>query len=214
MKEKELDQLIQRVKDSESRRKNWQKEYNSEEWKEANKLHQLINGIPLSRGGCVDCVSDLFFQIKRNNVKIKIMKQEEKKFHLPKGTVIMLHGCQTITEHSTDREMMELLKLSPAQISKFTTYPSDWKELLGKGKEQEEESKEVEEVVEETQEEPSSDKQEDEEEVSQVDNSEREAELLDFTNGALKEFMIDNDIEIPKKANKANLVEAILKAEA
>lgn len=215
MDEKQITELIERVRQSEKTRKQWQKNYSSKEWKEASKLHNLINGIPLNRGGCVDCVSDLFFQLKRNNFNLIIMKQQSKKFHLPKGTVIQLHGCDIITEHSSDAQMMRLLKIDKGQISKFTTYPENWRELINDSEDVEENLDEAQAEDVDSQDEESSQEetQTEEDEESSEEYKLRKEELLEKTNGELKSFMSANKIEIPNKAKKADLVEAILQTE-
>lgn len=196
-----MEELINRVLKSESTKKVWRKDYNSNEFKEASAVNKLLNDIPLNRSPKCECLEDLFFQLKRINLKQTINTMKNKQFFL-KDVVIMLHGCQPISNKSTDEQMISLLKLSPAHISKFENYPKNWKEICEiEEKETEEETPEVEEpVIEEI------------EEETPEDNS-RELELYSMKNGELKVILLKLVEELPKPAKKNDLIKAILEAE-
>jgi ubiquinone/menaquinone biosynthesis C-methylase UbiE len=56
------------------------------------------------------------------------------KFKLRKGLVVTSFLHATITEHSTDAEFIQALKVSPGAIKYFTEYPENWKDIVS-GKE-------------------------------------------------------------------------------
>jgi hypothetical protein len=199
-----MKELFERVKASQSSLKDWRNVHTSTEWKEASKVNEILNGIPLNRSRNCECIEDLFFQLNRVNINQIIHMKQEQKFNLPKGTVITLHGCQVITENSTDEQMMNLLKLSPAHIVKFTKYPDNWKELVG-GKAKPKAAA----PSDDTPQAPA---------PKDVDDdgglSDREEELLGMKNQELQDLLIRNNVDLPEKINKRNLVNAVLKAEA
>ena len=153
-----------------------------------------------------------------------------RKFKLKPGKVIMLHGCTPITDKATDEQLINLLKLSPAHIAHFESYPDDWETLCGKkqhpGSQYEEDSSNDEEEDVDSQDDTSDEDSNDEDNAQEEeeddnsndgddsDNEERKNELLEMSNNDLKEILIEMKQELPKKANKANLVDAIIEAEA
>jgi hypothetical protein len=122
-----MENLIKEVLASESTKNKWRNKYDSIEFKNATKLNKLLFGIHLNQSVGCQCVEDLFFYIKRKNNFMN-------KFKLRKGLVVTSFLHSTITEHSTDAEFIQALKVSPASIKYFTEYPENWKDIVS-GKE-------------------------------------------------------------------------------
>jgi hypothetical protein len=122
-----MENLIKQVLTSESTKNQWRNKYDSIEFKNATKLNKLLFGIHLNQSVGCQCVEDLFFYIKRKNNFMN-------KFKLRKGLVVTSFLHSTITEHSTDAEFIQALKVSPASIKYFTEYPENWKDIVN-GKE-------------------------------------------------------------------------------
>jgi hypothetical protein len=122
-----MENLIKEVLASESTKHQWRNKYDSIEFKNATKLNKLIFGIHLNQSVGCQCVEDLFFYIKRKNNFMN-------KFKLRKGLVVTSFLHATITEHSTDAEFIQALKVSPGAIKYFTEYPENWKDIVS-GKE-------------------------------------------------------------------------------
>jgi hypothetical protein len=122
-----MENLIKQVLASESTKNQWRNKYDSIEFKNATKLNKLLFGIHLNQSVGCQCVEDLFFYIKRKNNFMN-------KFKLRKGLVVTSFLHATITEHSTDAEFIQALKVSPGAIKYFTEYPENWKDIVS-GKE-------------------------------------------------------------------------------
>ena len=122
-----MENLIKQVLASESTKNQWRNKYDSIEFKNATKLNKLLFGIHLNQSVGCQCVEDLFFYIKRKNNFMN-------KFKLRKGLVVTSFLHATITEHSTDAEFINALKVSPGAIKYFTEYPENWKDIVS-GKE-------------------------------------------------------------------------------
>jgi hypothetical protein len=122
-----MENLIKQVLASESTKNQWRNKYDSIEFKNATKLNKLLFGIHLNQSVGCQCVEDLFFYIKRKNNFMN-------KFKLRKGLVVTSFLHATITEHSSDAEFINALKVSPGAIKYFTEYPENWKDIVS-GKE-------------------------------------------------------------------------------
>lgn len=122
-----MENLIKEVLASESTKNQWRNKYDSIEFKNATKLNKLLFGIHLNQSVGCQCVEDLFFYIKRKNNFMN-------KFKLRKGLVVTSFLHATITEHSSDAEFINALKVSPGAIKYFTEYPENWKDIVS-GKE-------------------------------------------------------------------------------
>lgn len=216
-------ELYNRVLSYESTVKSWRNNYNSTEWREASQLNKLLNNIPLNRSPRCECIEDLFFQLKRKNINQQIVNMENQNFKM-QDVVIMLHGCTPVGKNSTDEQIIAMLKVSPAHIKFVKEKPSNWREICGlkedsKGTKAKPKAKEAAKVDaskknislsgDNTEDEKAEESNEDE-----VDNSEREEELISMTNGALKTLLIERELELPKPANKENLVKAVIEAES
>jgi len=114
-----MKELLEQVLASESKKSTWRNNYKSTEWLNANKLNKHFFGMNLNQSKGCQCVEDLFIYAKRQTLKNTIMNQ----FKLKKGTVITSLLHPTITEHSTDAEFINVLKVSPATIKFFVEYP-------------------------------------------------------------------------------------------
>ena len=125
-----MKELLEEVLTSEISIAKWRNDYNSNEWRNANKLNKHFFGISLNQSRGCKCVEDLFFYAKRQQIKLTIMN----KFKLRKGTVVTSFLHPTITEHSTDAEFINALKASPATIKFFIEYPENWQDIVS-GKE-------------------------------------------------------------------------------
>jgi len=121
-----MKELLEQVLASESKKATWRNDYNSIEWLNANKLNKHFFGINLNQSKGCQCIEDLFFYAKRQTTKNNIMNQ----FKLKKGCVITSFLHPTITEHSTDAEFINALKVSPATIKFFTEFPENWQEVV------------------------------------------------------------------------------------
>lgn len=121
-----MKELLEKVLESESSKEIWRNDYNSEQWRNANKLNRHLFGINLNQSKGCQCIEDLFFMIKRESVKNRIMNQ----FKIKKGSVITSFVHATVTEHSTDAEIIAMLKASPASIKYVVEYPENWKEIV------------------------------------------------------------------------------------
>lgn len=52
------------------------------------------------------------------------------KFRVKRGSVITSFLHATVTEHSTDAEIIAMLKVSPASIKFLSEYPENWQEIV------------------------------------------------------------------------------------
>jgi hypothetical protein len=118
-----MENLIKQVLASENTKNQWRNKYDSVEFKNATKLNKLLFGIHLNQSVGCQCVEDLFFYIKRKNNFMN-------KFKLRKGLVVTSFLHATITEHSTDAEFINALKVSPGAIKYFTEFPENWRDIV------------------------------------------------------------------------------------
>lgn len=193
-----MDELIERVKQSEGNKHTWRKDHNSVQWREANKLNKLLTKMPLNRR-CNDCLDDLFFLLKRPSINDKIETEMKRQFQLKKAKLIMQHGCDQLSEHSTDEELISGLKHSPAIIKYFEYYPENWQEICGI------------EVKNEGVKEAAKTEGSEGSEGGSAEGSSDEIDFNDFTVKEIKKMLTDLKVDIPKKANKPVLIE-LLKA--
>ena len=129
--------LLDIVKQSEKTKNIWREDYNSKEWKNANKLNILLYGISLNQKPKCSCLEDLFFMLKSNNIKQKFKDKMEQKFKIKKGKLVssFKFGFH-LSEQSNDEQIMEALRLDPNLIVYFDSYPEDWKIVVGLEKKQ------------------------------------------------------------------------------
>ena len=190
-----MEQLFNRVKASESSKSIWRSDHDSIQFKAASKVNKILNGIPLNKAPRCECLEDLFFQLKRMNVKQKINIMESKQFYL-KDVMIMSHNCKAVTKDSSDADLIAVLKVSESHIKHFEKYPENWREICGLDKESEAvEGGPVNEEVEE-------------------DSTVSRIEVLEaMKNAELKEILLSMADELPTKPTKKNLIDAIIETE-
>ena len=129
--------LLYIVKQSEKTKNIWREDYNSTEWKNANKLNILLYGISLNQKPKCSCLEDLFFMLKSNNINQKFKDKMEQKFKIKKGKLVssFKFGFH-LSEQSNDEQIIEALRLDPNLIVYFDSYPEDWKIVVGLEKKQ------------------------------------------------------------------------------
>jgi len=129
--------LLDIVKQSEKTKNIWREDYNSTEWKNANKLNILLYGMSLNQKPKCSCLEDLFFMLKSNNINQKFKDKMEQKFKIKKGKLVssFKFGFH-LSEQSNDEQIMEALRLDPNLIVYFDSYPEDWKIVVGLEKKQ------------------------------------------------------------------------------
>ena len=129
--------LLDIVKQSEKTKNIWREDYNSEEWKNANKLNILLYGMSLNQKPKCSCLEDLFFMLKSNNINQKFKDKMEQKFKIKKGKLVssFKFGFH-LSEQSNDEQIMEALRLDSNLIVYFDSYPEDWKIVVGLEKKQ------------------------------------------------------------------------------
>lgn len=133
-----MEELIERVKASEPSKSVWRKDPQSIQWKEASKLNKILTGLPLNTSAKCDCIEDLFFLLKRENIIEKIEKKMEKQFFLKKGKLLQSADFANVGEQSSDELMIKALKRSPGLIKHFKTFPENWREICGLDEEKDE----------------------------------------------------------------------------
>lgn len=129
--------LLDIVKQSEKTKNIWREDYNSIEWKNANKLNILLYGMSLNQKPKCSCLEDLFFMLKSNNINQKFKDKMEQKFKIKKGKLVssFKFGFH-LSEQSNDEQIMEALRLDSNLIVYFDSYPEDWKIVVGLEKKQ------------------------------------------------------------------------------
>ena len=129
--------LLDIVKQSEKTKNIWREDYNSTEWKNANKLNILLYGMSLNQKPKCSCLEDLFFMLKSNNINQKFKDKMEQKFKIKKGKLVssFKFGFH-LSEQSNDEQIMEALRLDPNLIVYFDSYPENWKIVVGLEKKQ------------------------------------------------------------------------------
>ena len=125
-------QLIDRVLLSKSTMKSWRNKHQSIEWREANAVNKALFADTFSKSYNCGCVEDFFYLLELKVKKQEITKIMDKKFILKKGKVIMSHGCDIVTEHSTDARCIALLRTNKKHASKFESLPENWEEIVDK----------------------------------------------------------------------------------
>ena len=120
-----MEKKINKVLSYENTKQVWRSNPNSTEWIEANELNVLLFDIQLNKSAKCECIEDLFFALKRDNIINKITEKMEKEFFVKKGVLIQSFNHDAISEHSTDAECLEALKISPEIIKFFDKVP-DW----------------------------------------------------------------------------------------
>jgi len=136
--------LLDIVKQSEKTKNIWREDYNSTEWKNANKLNILLYGMSLNQKPKCSCLEDLFFMLKSNNINQKFKDKMVQKFKIKKGKLVssFKFGFH-LSEQSNDEQIKEALKLDPNLIVYFDSYPEDWKVIVGLEKKQRQPRKKV-----------------------------------------------------------------------
>lgn len=129
--------LLDIVKQSEKTKNIWREDYNSTEWKNANKLNILLYGMSLNQKPKCSCLEDLFFMLKSNNINQKFKDKMEQKFKIKKGKLVssFKFGFH-LSEQSNDEQIKEALRLDPNLIVYFDEFPEDWKIVVGLEKKQ------------------------------------------------------------------------------
>jgi len=221
----ELQDLIKYVLRNEKTRKQWRDKHQSEEWKAASKVNQMLYNKPLNRRVGCECLEDLYKLLKHRKTQNKIIMNKERKFIL-KDRTIMLHGCDPVTRNSSEEALIKILRKSKAHIVSFETYPENWEDIVDgkigldgakatkpkaelKEADPEVEVKEVDELVEEIEAEGIDDFEKNADEPT---NAFEKSELEEMTNRQLKELIVEMSIDMPKKTNKATLIKTILNA--
>lgn len=125
-----METLIKSVLESEKTKREWRNNYNSVEWKNANKLNKELFGIALNQSIGCQCLEDLFFYIKRPNfVKNKTM-EKNKLFRIKEGRIMTVHGFPPMSNNTPDEVFIKVLKSNPAHINSFVSYPPNWKDIV------------------------------------------------------------------------------------
>ena len=119
---------IQEVLSYERTKQFWRSNSNSIEWIEANKLNFLLFGIHLNKSAKCECIEDLFFALKRDNIINKITEKMEKEFKVKKGVLVQSFNHDPISEHSTDAECVIALQSNPAIEKYFNVIPQWFKD--------------------------------------------------------------------------------------
>ena len=101
-----MTEKIQEVLSYEKTKQVWRSNPNSIEWIEANKLNFLLFGINLNKSAKCECIEDLFFALKRDNIINKITEKMEKEFFLKKVELVQSFNHDAISEHQTDAECL------------------------------------------------------------------------------------------------------------
>lgn len=195
-----MKELIESVKATEKTKSIWRSNPNSNEWQNANKLNRLLFGIPLNSSAKCECIEDLFFMLKRENVEQKIIITMEKKFILKKGKLIQSSKFGHIGEQTSDEVMIKALTDSPALIKHFKSVPEDWKKICSVKEEKKTNS-----------ERPTSP----EERKSEKTTSESKSASIDLSSlkvSELRSIITKKGVEIPKEVNrKDELIDFIKK---
>ena len=133
-----MEELIERVKASEPSKSVWRQDPQSIQWKEASRLNKILTGLPLNTSSKCECIEDLFFLLKRDNIIEKIEQKMEKQFLLKKGKLLQSADFANVGENSSDELMIKALKRSPGLIKHFKTFPENWREICGLDEEKDE----------------------------------------------------------------------------
>lgn len=126
-----MKELIERVKATETTKSTWRKNPESVEWKEASRLNKILTGLPLNTSSKCECIEDLFFLLKRDNIVKQIEQKMEKQFLLKKGKLLQSADFANVGEQSSDELMIKALKRSPGLIKHFKQFPENWREICG-----------------------------------------------------------------------------------
>lgn len=219
----DIEQLIDSVKASEPRKKEWRNKFDSVEFRNASKLNKLLFDVPLNHAKKCECIEDLFFYLNRKNVKSQIMKKQNKVFVLMPGKIVTSFLHETISVHSTDEQCIEALKASPGIIKFFKSYPENWREICEldiEGNEEPQESEKTHEInAEDLNENPGEDLKEGEE--IEIPANEEEAQIetdsafeipenLDSMKVAeIKTFLSEKGIDFDSNLKKDELIQFV-----
>lgn len=186
------EELIQRVKESESKKSIWRKNYDSKEFKEASALNLLLFGERLEQKPGCECVEIFFFNLKRKFKQTNLKEIMNKEFKIKEGKIIQNHSFATpVSSASSDEDCIKLLRINKNYSKFFSKLPSDWEKIIDGKKES------VEKVV---------------EVVNEMISDSNEDEFFEEMNvSELKEYAKQNSIEIESK-KKADIISEIKKA--
>lgn len=198
-----MDELINEVLSYEPTKSKWRNNYDSIEWRTANKLNIQLFKMPLNQSSGCQCLEDLFFYIKRVNFKENFKIMSTKKFKIKDGKLLMAHGFPPMSNNTPDEEFIKMLKYEPSLISALEVYPDNWKEIVfGKG---EKSIEEIEEVYE------GNDEKLDESVVDDlgIEIVEGEKELSEMSIKELQDICTSKGIKFHHKSKEAKLIELI-----
>ena len=126
-----MEELIQIVLSNQSTLRKWKNDFKSEEWKQANELHNKMFDSSLTQSKNCGCLTDFYYALNSKHKIKHIMSKENAQFALKSNQLITLHGLgKILSEYSTEEEFKNLLRLYPNQIDKFERYPENWKEIV------------------------------------------------------------------------------------
>lgn len=213
-----MKELIDRVIASESTKEIWRNKHNSPQWMDANELSKSALGKSLNKNTNCECLEDLFRIMRHRQTKKRVIMSKEKRFKVKPNSVIMVHGCKPVTEHSSDEDCIKLLKMHKVHISSFASYPENWEEIVFRNakslsvenQDEAEGVSDVEEIEEEFEEENQEETTNLEGGLEESINS-REEQLNSMKNAELKKLIPAENM--PEKKTKPELVKAILAIE-
>ncbi len=126
-----MEELIQIVLSNQSTLRTWKNDFKSEEWKQANELHNKMFKSSLTQSKNCGCLTDFYLALNSKHKIKHIMAKENAQFKLKSGKLIQLHRYKKIlSEHSSDEDFIDLLSKFPDQIHSFEVYPDNWKEIV------------------------------------------------------------------------------------
>ena len=123
-------EVIDRVVMSQATLRSWRNKHNSNEWLEANAVNRALFGDTFSKAHNCGCVEDFFILLNLKLKKQSISEIMDRKFVLKKGKVVMSHGCDIVTENSSDDQCIALLRVNKKHASKFERLPENWEEIV------------------------------------------------------------------------------------
>ena len=133
----DLNADIKLVLSYEANKSKWKNNFESEEWKLANKVSSIVMMEGLNRNSNCGCIDDLFNTLKTLSQEKINLKQNQMQglFKLKEGKMISLHCFNEdyTNANLTDQKAIDVLKKYPSCIAEFESYPSNWKELCEKG---------------------------------------------------------------------------------
>ena len=123
-------EVIDRVLMSQATLRSWRNKHNSTEWLEANAVNRALFSDTFSKAHNCGCVEDFFILLNLKLKKQSISEIMDRKFVLKKGKVVMSHGCDIVTENSSDDQCIALLRVNKKHASKFERLPENWEEIV------------------------------------------------------------------------------------